>query len=271
MTAELGMPQRSDASPTRPDSSRYAALRTPLKHGALRAASERTDALRHVARRSPAPQSRLSAEAGTAPAEQPPDALHDVNRKDAEPQTDPPSRLSPVMREILDWIKYIVMAVVIGLLIVIFVIQRNSVVGNSMWPTLHNGDQLIVEKISKFTHGIHFGDIITVDTRGLPNAETDQNIIKRVIGVPGDTIEIRDEYIYRNGERLEEPYTADSSVARGDVSGTSWQISENQYFVLGDNRDNSRDSRRIGPIPASHIIGKVLVRFYPLDRIGGVS
>jgi signal peptidase I len=178
-------------------------------------------------------------------------------------------RKNDVLYEILDWLKYILIAVLIGLLLVIFVIQRNSVIGQSMMPTLHHNDQLMVEKISKYFGLIHYGDIITIKTRYLQNHEGEPNIIKRVIGLPGDTIEIRDDGVYRNDVKLTETYLPQGTVTEiRSLTYAKVTLGEKEYYVMGDNRGVSLDSRSFGPVLLEYIIGKVLIRFYPFDQIG---
>lgn len=174
------------------------------------------------------------------------------------------------LMELLDWLKYILIAVLVGLLLVVFVIQRNSVIGQSMLPNLHEDDQLLVEKISKFFDGIHYGDIITVSTRDLKDHEGGPNIIKRVIGLPGDTIEIREDGVYRNEQKLDESaYLAEGTLTEiRNMSFVKVSLGEDQYFILGDNREVSLDSRSFGPVPIESVIGKVLLRFYPFDKLG---
>jgi signal peptidase I len=174
-----------------------------------------------------------------------------------------------ILLEILDWLKYILAAILIGLLLVVFVVQRNSVVGDSMVPTLQSNDQLLVEKVSKYFGGITYGDIITISTRDLVGHEGGPNIIKRVIGLPGDTIEIRDDGVYRNGKIVQESYL-DASVETNvnDPAYAKVTLNPDQYYVLGDNRPRSLDSRSIGPITRQSIIGKVLLRFYPISEFG---
>lgn len=173
------------------------------------------------------------------------------------------------LTELLDWLKYILIAVLIGLLLVVFVVQRNSVIGNSMVPTLHHDDQLLVEKVSKWFGGIHYGDIVTISSRDLPRHDDGPNIIKRVVGMPGDTIEIREEGVYRNGQKLDEPYLQQGTITRvRNLQYEKVTLSANEYFVMGDNRDVSLDSRIFGPVPLESIIGEVLLRFYPFDQIG---
>jgi signal peptidase I len=181
----------------------------------------------------------------------------------------PGSRQGDVLLEILDWLRYILSAILIGLLLVIFVIQRNAVMGDSMVPTLRQNDQVLVEKVSKLWHGIDYGDIITIRTSGLPQHDEGPNIIKRVIGLPGDTIEIKDGGVYRNGQYLLESYLPPETVTEiRDPAYAKVTLGPGEYYVLGDNRAVSLDSRSIGPIPQSHIIGEVLLRFYPWQAFG---
>jgi signal peptidase I len=172
--------------------------------------------------------------------------------------------------ELLDWLKYILIAVLIGLLLVVFVIQRNSVIGDSMIPNLHGNDQLLVEKVSKFFHGIGYGDIITISTSDLKEHEGGPNIIKRVIGLPGDTIEIRDNSVWRNGQKIDEStyLPAGTKTEPRSMANIKIKLNSDEYYVMGDNREVSLDSRTFGPVPLEGIIGKVLLRFYPFDQFG---
>lgn len=174
-----------------------------------------------------------------------------------------------LLLEILDWLKYILVAILVGLLLVIFVIQRNAVVGDSMTPTLQENDQVLVEKVSKFFGGIHYGDIVTIRTRDLPQHEDGPNIIKRVIGMPGDTIELKNGSVYRNGEFLLEPYLSPELLTeRRSSQFSKMTLGLKEYYVMGDNRGVSLDSRSIGPIPLNNMIGEVLIRFYPWNELG---
>lgn len=174
----------------------------------------------------------------------------------------------PLM-ELLDWLKYILIAVLIGLILVVFVVQRNAVVGDSMQPNLHDQDQLLVEKVSKYFNGIQYGDIITVSTKNLSGHEAGPNIIKRVVGLPGDTIEIKDGSVFRNGVAIDELYLPTGTVTLPKNSGNDLvALASDEYYVMGDNRAISKDSRSIGPIPGKNIIGEVIVRFYPFEQFG---
>ncbi|MEA4887999.1 MAG: signal peptidase I [Clostridiaceae bacterium] len=182
---------------------------------------------------------------------------------------DKPARRNDMILELLDWVKYILIAVLIGLLLVVFVIQRNSVLGDSMLPNLHENDQLLVEKVSKWFHGIQYGDVITISSKDLPAHDEGPNIIKRVIGMPGDTVEIRDDGVYRNGSKLDEAYLPDGTITQvRNLMYSKVTLSENQYYVMGDNRGVSLDSRIFGPVPLESVIGKVMLRFYPWNQIG---
>ncbi|HHX36678.1 MAG TPA: signal peptidase I, partial [Clostridiaceae bacterium] len=107
-----------------------------------------------------------------------------------------------ILRELFEWIKYIGVAVILGLLLTTFVVQRNEVMGRSMDPTLQNGDQIIVQKVSRYWRGIDYGDIITIHGANVPGSQgtMDEDIIKRVVGCPGDHIQIKDGMVYRNDE-----------------------------------------------------------------------
>ncbi len=176
---------------------------------------------------------------------------------------------SDILMEILDWLKYILLAILVGLLLVVFVIQRNAVIGDSMDPTLKNGDQVLVEKVSKYFDGITYEDVVTIKTANLPQHEEGPNIIKRVIGLPGDTIEIKNGSVYRNGEFLLEAYLSPELLTETRSSQFSQvTLGPDEYYVMGDNRTVSLDSRSIGPIPLNHMIGEVLIRFYPWNELG---
>jgi len=174
---------------------------------------------------------------------------------------------NPVLKEALDWIIHIAAAVLIGFLIVTFVAQRTIVHGISMEPTLHNGDQLIVEKLTTRFGKLRYGDIITVY---IPEelGEGKDYIIKRVIGVEGDTVEIKNNKIYLNGEPLEEDYINGDTTLPVNPEYSKVIVPEGQVYAVGDNRlpGASKDSRSIGPIDVERIKGRALIRFYPFDK-----
>lgn len=175
---------------------------------------------------------------------------------------------SQVIYEILDWIKVLLIALIIGLFVVNFIVQRNEVNGRSMVPTLQNGDQLIVQKVSRYFSLPKYGDIITF-VHPDKSRTKDNHLVKRVIGLPGDRIEIRDQKIYRNGIELDEPYLEPGTVtARAERGFDDVWLQDNQVYVLGDNRSVSADSRIFGPIDKSLIEGEIVFRIYPFNSLG---
>ena len=169
--------------------------------------------------------------------------------------------------QFLDWLKTFLLVVLIGLFITLFIMQRNTVSGPSMEPTLHDKDQIIVEKISKY-FGINRGDIITINEKNA--GHPDNLLIKRVIGLPGEKIELKDGKVFINDQVLQEDYLAQDVETQPDPTQNEHVVTlgENEYYVLGDNRLVSKDSRRIGPVHKDQIIGKLLIRFYPFNSIG---
>ena len=171
-----------------------------------------------------------------------------------------------VVKEIISTILYI-LAVLLGTyLLITFVGQRTSVSGSSMEPTLSNNDQLILDKISyRFSEPKRF-DIIVFPFQYKENTY----YVKRVIGLPGETVQIDLEgNIYINGEILEEDYGKEEINFPG-LAVEPITLGDDEYFVMGDNRNNSSDSRdpSVGNIRRSNIIGKAWVRIWPLNKFG---
>jgi signal peptidase I len=173
-----------------------------------------------------------------------------------------------VLREILDWVKHIAIAIIVGILFITFVGQRTVVYGSSMTPTLHNGDQLIIEKISPKIGNIGRGDIVTIYVHGMLEEGKDY-LIKRVIAIEGDSLSIRDGSVYLNGEMLDEGYTS-TDYTYGDNFASEITVGKNKVFVMGDNRarGGSNDSRSLGEFDLSNIRGKAIFRWYPFADLG---
>ncbi len=170
-----------------------------------------------------------------------------------------------IKKEIISWIFYILFVVVLTYLILHFVGQRTMVDGRSMENTLQDGDNLIVEKLS-----YRFGDPQRFDIIVFPPYDTKEYYIKRIIGMPGETIQIdTDGTIYINGEVLEENYGKETIQNPGRAIEPI-TLGEDEYFVLGDNRNNSTDSRSqmVGNVRRDAIIGRAWVRIWPLTNIG---
>ncbi len=172
---------------------------------------------------------------------------------------------NPVLREILDWGAHILAALLAGYLIVTFVLQRTIVQEYSMEPTLFENDNLWIEKISPRFGWLKRGDIITI--RAGQHLEPGKKyLIKRIIALENETIEIKDGRVYINGELLEEDYINNAETLPVDPQYAKMKVPEGHVYVMGDNRDNSLDSRTIGPVPVKDIAGKAFVRFWPLSR-----
>lgn len=164
-----------------------------------------------------------------------------------------------------EWAGILFAAVVFTFLMRTFVFQTFYIPSESMQNTLLVDDKVIVNKLAYKTGDVHRGDIIVFERPPRePNPEI-KDLIKRVIAVPGDRVEAVDGSVYLNGQKLDEPYLKDPQSTSGLVSQT---IREGELLVLGDNRLDSTDGRVFGPIDKSLVVGKAVVRYWPLDRIG---
>ena len=167
--------------------------------------------------------------------------------------------------EILSFLLYVVVVVGITFLIIHYVGQRTYVSGSSMENTLSDGDNLIVDKIT-----YRFSDPKRYDIIVFPyQYEENTYFIKRIIGLPGETVQIVDGIIYIDGEALQESYGREVMKNSG-LAADPVTLGEDEYFVLGDNRNDSTDSRdpSVGKIPRDRIIGRAWVRVWPLSKIG---
>ncbi len=167
----------------------------------------------------------------------------------------------------VEFIETIVVFGAIFASIYLFVAQFHKVSGNSMIPTMQNGDYLITEKISYRFRDPKYGEIVVLKN---PRDES-QDFIKRIIAVPGDTIQISNNKIYINNRPLEEKYLpAETKSPAGAFvnEGATIKAAGNQYFVVGDNREHSSDSREWGPVTKEEIVGRAFFRYFPVQAIG---
>lgn len=158
----------------------------------------------------------------------------------------------------------------IFIVVYLFILQPNQVKGQSMEPNFYNGDYILTSKITYKFRKIERGDVIILKSPKNPDIE----FIKRVIGLPGDRILIKDGYVYVNGQRWEEPYInpPTMTIQGGYVKeGEEFIVPQNYVFVMGDNRPRSSDSREFGPVPIQDIIGVVFYRYFPPDKIGPIK
>jgi signal peptidase I len=168
-------------------------------------------------------------------------------------------------RALLEWVIVLVVALGVAVLMRTFVVQTFYIPSGSMEPTLNIGDRILVDKLSYHLHAVHRGDIIVFakppDEQLSPGIN---DLVKRVIGLPGETISGQNGQVYINGKPLAEPWLPKGVVTSnfGPV-----KIPKNDYFVMGDNRGFSEDSRVFGPISGSLIVGRVVLRIWPLSHI----
>jgi signal peptidase I len=180
-------------------------------------------------------------------------------------------RHSSSLRNLIEWVVIIGAALLVALVIKQFLVQAFYIPSESMENTLKVGDRVLVNKLSYHMHDVHRGDIVVFKR---PPAEAGEpaikDLIKRVIAGPGDTIEARDGVVFVNGQPLNETYLPNDNCP-GHACTTSLPkqvIPAGHYFVMGDNRTNSKDSRVFGPISRSLIVGRAFVRVYPLSKLG---
>lgn len=176
---------------------------------------------------------------------------------------DPKAKAGANLKE---WIKDIVIAVIIGLLIIQFV-RPTIVKEHSMEPTLQENDYIFLSKQAYRFEEPMFGNIIVFHSGLKLENGREKLLVKRIIGLPGDTISISDGVVYRNGQPLKEDYTKDGFTA-GYMDEIT--VPEGELFVMGDNRQNSTDSRdqNVGFVSEKQIVGEAVVRLFPFNKIG---
>lgn len=170
-----------------------------------------------------------------------------------------------VVKEIVSWIIYLVILFAVAWLLLRYVGEQTQVSGESMYPTLCDGDNLVVDKVS-----YHFTDPGRFDIIVFPfQYQKDTFYIKRIIGLPGETVQISDGKIYINGRILEEDFGYEE-IKNPGLASSPITLGQDEYFVLGDNRNNSTDSREpsVGNVSRDLIIGRALFRFWPLSGFG---
>lgn len=167
-------------------------------------------------------------------------------------------------------VRVLAIALVVALVVRVFVAEPRYIPSNSMDPTLHIGDRLLIDKISYRWQPPHRGDIVVFNP---PAPLVDlgygggQAFIKRIVGEPGDTIQVIQGQMRLNGQTLVEPYRLEDP--RYEMSPMT--VPPGYVFVLGDNRNDSNDSHVWGPLPQDNLIGRARFRFWPLDRVGSVG
>lgn len=148
-------------------------------------------------------------------------------------------------------------------------IPRSLVDGHSMEPTFYGEDRLVVSRVHYLLSQPARGDIVVFNSLRPSEAARGVMLIKRIVGLPGDSVVIRDRQVHINGEALDEPYIKEPCGRR--CRDDEWTLDADEYFVMGDNRNNSNDSRAFGPVPLHHIVGEVIFRYFPLHAIGLIA
>jgi signal peptidase I len=177
-----------------------------------------------------------------------------------EPEQNPRSTASAT----LSWLRDLFLSVVIAIVVILFLYQPVRVEGTSMKPTLVDEERIFINKfVYRFgLADIGRGDVVVFWFPG----DTSKSYIKRVIGVPGDTVEVKEGIVYVNGAKLAEAYVAEDY--RDTASNPAKTLEPDQYFVLGDHRNSSNDSRSWGTVPRNYIYGKAVFVYWPLERLG---
>ncbi len=205
---------------------------------------------------------------GEPPSDGPPDA---APRPEPAPANPHPTR----------WIKEAVIVVVVAVLVAVllraFVVQTFFIPSGSMEPTLQIGDRILVNKLSYHLHGVDRGDIVVFSRPPAEDCGGTQvnDLVKRVIGLPGDVVSLTGGYVYIDGKRLDESWLPSSEqgitvagpAGNGSNLARPYRVPANNYFVMGDNRTDSCDSRYWGPIGRSLIVGKVELRVWPISSL----
>ncbi len=173
-----------------------------------------------------------------------------------------------ILRDILGWVLYFLIIIVAVYFVITYVGQRTKVSGSSMEPTLQNGDNLIVDKLSYRFREPERYEIIVFPFKHAENTF----YIKRIIGLPGDTIQVKEGYVYLNGEKLEESFEK-IDIGKEGIAIESITLGEEEYFVMGDNRNHSSDSRdsSVGVLTKEDLLGRAWIRIWPFENIGVIS
>lgn len=182
------------------------------------------------------------------------------------PPDSPEAASAPhLRRELRSWTRDLAVALGLAIVVMIFLYQPVKVEGTSMNPLLSDQERIFINKFVYRFEPIERGDVVVF---WYP-LDRSKSFIKRVVGLPGETIEIRDGHLYINGDEL-----ADQYVPAGYIDSSNYgprKIPPAEYFVMGDHRDSSNDSRVFGPVPRSFIYGKAVFAYWPVDHFGSLT
>jgi signal peptidase I len=168
-------------------------------------------------------------------------------------------------RDLRVWARDLVLAIGFAVVIIVFLYQPVKVEGTSMAPLISDQERIFINKLVYRFEAISRGDVVVF---WYPNDRT-KSFIKRVVALPGETVEIRQGRVYVNGKALEEPYILPAYLDSNNFN--PFAVPAHEYFVMGDHRDSSNDSRMFGPVPAEYIYGKAVFAYWPMDHFGTLS
>ena len=196
----------------------------------------------------------------------------EFNTENSQEENIPEKKKPSKLKYLIEGLIYIALIVICVYVVPNYVIQRTIVSGESMEDTLHDKESLLIDKISyRFTDPKRY-DIIVFYPKG---RDVNEYYVKRIYGLPGETIQIKGDDIYINNEKIEDPYAKDA-MSTGGIAEEPFTLAEDEYFVLGDHRSLSQDSRFTpeddvnapGPVKFENIAGKVILRIWPLNKFG---
>ncbi|MBU1071004.1 signal peptidase I [Patescibacteria group bacterium] len=180
------------------------------------------------------------------------------------------SVLRKVFKVVYEMIEAFVVSASVFVVVYLFLMQPHQVKGSSMFPTFETGEYLLTDKVTLKRREPLRGDVIVF------KSPLDENFdfIKRVIGIPGDTVMVKGGYVYVDGELLDESYLpSDYRTSAGQFlqEGVGYVVQESSVMAFGDNRNHSSDSREWGPVPYENIVGRAFFRYWPSDSVGVVT
>jgi signal peptidase I len=194
------------------------------------------------------------------------EAPHDAQyAPPADTIAEPPPATSNFHRELRVWSRDLLLTICFAVVIIIFLYQPVKVEGTSMAPLISDQERIFINKLVYRFEPISRGDVVVF---WYPNDRT-KSFIKRVVGLPGETVEIRQGHVYVDDKRLEEPYILPEYLDSNNYP--PFRVPAREYFVMGDHRDSSNDSRMFGPVRAEYIYGKAVFAYWPMDHFGSLS
>ena len=180
------------------------------------------------------------------------------------PRFRPQLKLPGLLSEIIGTIVFVIAVTVLFDM----AIPRSLVEGHSMEPTFYGQDRLVVSRLNYLFGEPEYLDIVVFNS--VNPSEEGVMLIKRVIGMPGDTIKIENSKVFRNGEELTEAYINEACIP-ARCRDNEWELGDDEYFLMGDNRNRSNDSRSFGAVPKGNIVGEVIFRYWPVPSFGIIS